>query len=110
MKQIHLADAVEHTDIAETATEVTLTASKMFQMFLKDPKIDAAIKNLTGRPVRVTVKVGEVSGAAAPAAPPRLASNEGEAAERALSHPEVKRFQELFPDSHVRTVRNLKEN
>ena len=29
--------------------------------------------------------------------------------ERALEHPGVKRFQELFPDAHVRTVRNLKE-
>jgi multidrug efflux pump len=33
-----------------------------------------------------------------------------EVTERALSNPEVKRFQELFPDSHVRTVRNLRES
>jgi hypothetical protein len=33
-----------------------------------------------------------------------------EAAERALAHPEVKRIQELFPESHVRAVRNLKES
>jgi hypothetical protein len=33
-----------------------------------------------------------------------------EAAERALAHPEVKRIQELFPESQVRAVRNLKEN
>jgi hypothetical protein len=32
-----------------------------------------------------------------------------EAADRALAHPEVQRFQELFPDSQVRAVRNLKE-
>ena len=29
--------------------------------------------------------------------------------ERALSHPGVKRFQELFPGAHVRAVRNLNE-
>jgi len=29
--------------------------------------------------------------------------------ERALSHPEVKRFQERFKDSQVRGVRDLKE-
>jgi hypothetical protein len=29
--------------------------------------------------------------------------------ERALEHPGVKRFQELFPDAQVRTVRNLNE-
>jgi hypothetical protein len=32
-----------------------------------------------------------------------------EAARRALEHPEVKRFQETFPGSQVRAVRNLKE-
>jgi hypothetical protein len=29
--------------------------------------------------------------------------------ERALAHPEVQRFQEMFPDAQVRVVRNLKE-
>ena len=29
---------------------------------------------------------------------------------RALANPEVKRFQEMFPDSQVRTVRNLRDN
>ncbi|MEP6961091.1 MAG: DNA polymerase III subunit gamma/tau [Acidobacteriota bacterium] len=110
-KQVHLADAIEHTDVAETALEVTLTSSKMFQMFLKDPVLDATIKRVTGRPVRVTVKVGEVNaGPAGEVAPKPAKAPEGEAAERALSHPEVKRFQELFPDAQVRTVRNLKEN
>jgi hypothetical protein len=28
---------------------------------------------------------------------------------RALTHPEVRRFQEMFPDAQVRVVRNLKE-
>jgi hypothetical protein len=32
-----------------------------------------------------------------------------DASERALSHPEVRRFQETFPDAQVRVVRNLKE-
>jgi hypothetical protein len=30
-------------------------------------------------------------------------------ARRALAHPEVQRFQELFPNSHVRQVRDLKD-
>jgi hypothetical protein len=34
---------------------------------------------------------------------------EGETAERALAHPEVKRFQELFPDAQLRAVRSLKD-
>jgi len=111
-KQVHLADAVEHCDVAESANEVVFTTSKMFQMFLKDPVLDATVKRVTGRPVRVTVKVGEVNAAPPPAAAaPKPASGlEGETAERALSHPEVKRFQELFPDAQVRTVRDLKES
>ncbi len=32
-----------------------------------------------------------------------------EVRERALSHPGVKRFQELFPGAQIRTVRNLNE-
>jgi DNA polymerase-3 subunit gamma/tau len=108
-KQVHLADAVEHSEVAETPNEIVFTTSKMYQMFLKDPALDAAVKRVAGRAVRLTVKVGEVA-AAPPVSAPRPKSNvDSEAAERALSHPEVKRFQELFP-GQVRTVRNLKES
>ena len=110
-KQVHLADAVEHCDVAESPTEVIFTTSKVFQMFLKDPVLDATVKRLTGRPVRVVVKIGEVNAAPAAAAAPRpSAGPSGDTAERALAHPEVKRFQELFPDAQVRTVRDLKES
>ena len=109
-KNLHLADAVEHCDVAETPNEVILTGSKMFQMFLKDPVLDATIKRVTGRPVRITVKVGEVSAAPTMSAPAAAPAVKSDTAERALAHPEVKRFQELFPDAQVRTVRDLKEN
>jgi DNA polymerase III subunit gamma/tau len=108
-KNLTLADAVERCELVESATEVVFTASKMDQMFLKDPVLEVTVKRVTGRPVRVTVKVGEVSAAPAAAAP-RAAAVKSETAERALAHPEVKRFQELFPDAQVRTVRDLKEN
>ena len=62
---------------------------------------------MAGRQVRVVVKVGE--GAATPVAAPKAAPVD-EVSTRALEHPEVKRFQEMFPDSQVRAVRNLKEN
>jgi DNA polymerase-3 subunit gamma/tau len=109
-KQVHLADAVEHSDVAETPNDITFTTSKMYQMYLKDAKFDAIVKSVVGRPVRIAVKIGEVAATpAAQSAPPRAAV-ESEAADRALSHPEVKRFQELFPDAQIRTVRNLKES
>lgn len=109
-KQIHLADAVEHCDVVESANEVVFTTSKVFQMFLKDPVLEATVKRVTGRPVRVTVKIGEVGSAPPPSASRPPAGGDTETTERALSHPEVKRFQETFPDAQLRTVRNLKES
>ena len=103
-KLTHVADAVEHSALAESPTELVFTAPKMYQMFLKQAEFGPVAQRVAGRPVRVTVKIGEP--VPAPAAAP---AREDEAAGRALSHPEVKRFQEVFPDSQVRAVRNLKE-
>jgi DNA polymerase-3 subunit gamma/tau len=103
-KLTHVADAVEHSALAESSTELVFTAPKMYQMFLKQAEFGPVAQRVAGRPVRVTVKVGEPVQAPA-AVPPR----EDEAAGRALANPEVKRFQEVFPDSQVRAVRNLKE-
>jgi len=113
-KKDHLADAVEHCEVSETATEVVFTTAKMYQLFLKDAALDEAVKQVIGSPKRITVKVGEVAApqSPSPAASPTASGGpkvEGEAAERALAHPEVKRFQELFPGAQVRAVRDLKE-
>jgi len=75
-------------------------------MFFKEGAFEAAVKRLTGKTMKITVKTGEAAAAPVASAPAR----EDEVTERALSNPEVQRFQELFPDSHVRTVRNLREN
>ena len=107
-KLTHVADAVEHSEVTETATEVVFTAPKMYQLFLKGPEFEAAVRRVAGKAVKITLKVGEVAAVAAPA--PRPAAAQDEAADRALAHPEVKRFQELFPESQVRAVRNLKES
>jgi hypothetical protein len=79
-------------------------------LFLKGPEFEAAVRRVAGRNIKITLKVGDAA-AAAPAvkAPAKAASND-EASERALAHPEVKRIQELFPESQVRAVRNLKES
>jgi len=106
LKLTHVADAVGHSEVAETPAEITFTAPKMYQMFLKGQEFEAAVRRVAGRTVRITLKVGEAAPAATKAAEPL----KDEAAERALAHPEVKRFQELFPESQVRAVRNLKES
>jgi len=100
-----LADAVEHSDVSESAAEVVFTTPKMYQAYLKGPEFESAVKQAAGRPVRITVKIGEVSPQPAAAAPVQ-----DDATGRALAHPEVRQFQELFPGSQVRTVRNLREN
>jgi len=107
-KLTHVADAVEHSEVTESAAEIIFTAPKMYQLFLKGPEFEAAVRRVAGRTVRITLKVGEAAPAVArkAAEPPKT----DEASERALAHPEVKRFQELFPESQVRAVRNLKES
>lgn len=114
-KRSHLADALENSEIAESGAELVFTTPKMYQLYLKDPEFEAAVRRVTGRPVKITIKVSESVRPTSPgqasfgsaAAPP---AGDEATAERALAHPEVQRFQELFPGSHVRAVRNLREN
>jgi DNA polymerase-3 subunit gamma/tau len=106
-KQTYPADALEHSELVETPAELIVTAPKLYAMNLQHGDFSAIVQRVMGRPIKVTVKVGETTREpelAAPAAP-----KVDEVAARALEHPEVKRFQELFPDSQVRTVRNLKD-
>ena len=105
-KLTHVADALEHTELAESPNELVFTTPKMYQLYLQQSEFEAAAKRVAGRPVRITIKIGEAAPARPVAAAPK---REDEAATRALSHPEVKRFQEVFPDAQVRTVRNLKD-
>jgi DNA polymerase-3 subunit gamma/tau len=106
-KLIYVADALEHSELAESPNELVFTTPKMYQLNLKQPEFEAAAKRIAGRPVRVTIKVGDAAPATPVAAAPK---REDEATARALSHPVVKRFQDVFEDAQVRTVRNLKDN
>jgi DNA polymerase-3 subunit gamma/tau len=106
-KQTYVADALEHSELAESAQEWVFTTPKLYAMNLKHGDFAAIVQKVAGRPVKVTIKVGETQREPEPAA--AVAAPTDEVAARALEHPEVKRFQELFPDSQVRTVRNLKD-
>ena len=120
-KLTHLADALQHSEVSESPGELVFTTPRMYQLFLKQPDFEAAAKRVAARPVRVTVTVGDPATLSDPAestAParspvPAVASAsppQDAAAERAMTHPEVRRFREMFPDSQVRAVRNLKDN
>jgi len=102
------ADAVEHSELIEAAGEVRFITSKDFELAMDPRDLGKAIQQVTGKALKVTVQVGTPGVAATAAGLPKAA--EDEVTERAMAHPEVRRFQELFPDAHVRTVRDLKES
>jgi hypothetical protein len=66
---------------------------------------------VAGRGIKITLKVGDPAASASPTikTAPAATVPENEATTRALENPEVQRFREMFPDSQVRTIRNLKD-
>ena len=100
------ADAIAQADAKLVNGELLITASKEFQLDLGREEISTALKHLGYPSMRFKVTFGEVKPAAAPVAKP--AAKEDEVTGRALAHPEVQRFREMF-DGEVRTVRDLKE-
>ena len=104
------ADAILQCDVSVQGMDLLVRGAKTLSISLKDPAIQRVAAQLLGKPIRVKFEAGESSNKATAPAPVRAASGEDtELRERALSHPGVKRFQELFPDAQVRTVRNLNE-
>jgi DNA polymerase III subunit gamma/tau len=102
------ADAILQSEVILQNSELLIRAPKMLLLSLKEPKLQAIASEVAGR--RVAIKT-EASAAAA-VAPQRTNAapvENSELRDRALSHPSVKRFQELFPDAQIRTVRNLNE-
>ncbi len=105
----HSADAVQHSEVRLEGTELVIRAPKPMMLFLNDPGFRRIAEQVVQKPVRVRLEAGENIAAAPLAVNQQQASEDNDVRERALSHPGVKRFQELFPDAQVRTVRNLNE-
>jgi DNA polymerase-3 subunit gamma/tau len=103
------ADAILQSDVALQGSDLLVRGAKSLSFGLQDPGVARVASQLLGKPVRVKFEVGESSNRAAAPAPVRAAGEDTELRDRALSHPGVKRFQELFQDAQVRTVRNLNE-
>ena len=99
------ADAVEHSEIIEVNNELHFNTPEEFRLALSEKDILKIVQKVAGRPMRVktTFGAGSVTQSLKPKAPL------DDVSERALAHPEVRRFQEMFPDAQVRVVRNLKE-
>ncbi|HTP89306.1 MAG TPA: DNA polymerase III subunit gamma/tau [Bryobacteraceae bacterium] len=101
------ADAVRHSDVSESNGELRFVTPDDYLLSMDQRDLGRAIQHVAGKPMRVKIETGAPAAASETLRPKPPAA--GEATERALAHPEVRRFQEMFPDAHVRTVRDLKE-
>ncbi len=102
------ADAVEHSEVTEAGGELRFITPEEFRLSMDQRDLQKAVLQVAGRALKISIQLGK------PVAPQSVAepkpAKADEASERALAHPEVRRFQEMFPDAQVRTVRNLKES
>ncbi|MBV9303455.1 MAG: DNA polymerase III subunit gamma/tau [Acidobacteriaceae bacterium] len=103
------ADAVRQSELRLEGNELLVRAPKSIAFGLKDAGVQRVAVEVTGRPVRVRIEAREPMKTESPQTSGTSAPSENDVRQRALSHPGVKRFQELFPDAQVRTVRNLNE-
>jgi hypothetical protein len=102
------ADAIAQSDVQVNNNELLITASKEYQLDLGREEIATALKQLGYPSMRFKVVFGTPQAAPATPAPVKPAVKEDEVTGRALAHPEVQRFREMF-GGEVRTVRDLKE-
>ncbi len=97
------ADAIEHSEVAESNGKLTFVTPEDYRLFMNEKDILKVVQKVAGRAMRFEITFGT------PQAGAPVAKAKDDVAERALAHPEVKRFQETFPDAQVRVVRNLRE-
>lgn len=102
------ADAIMQASAALVNNELIITAPKQFQLDLGREEILSALKQIGYPALRFKVVFGDVAAAAAPKPAPKPVMQD-QATERAMSHPDVQRFRELF-GGDVRNVRDLKES
>jgi DNA polymerase-3 subunit gamma/tau len=99
------ADAVEGSQMIESGNELKFVTAMPLAM--NPAEIEQALAKIQAGKFRIKIVEGQPDGAAAE--PEKREPAQDETSRRALEHPEVKRFREVFPDSEVRVVRNLKE-
>ena len=100
------ADAILQASAAIVNSELIITAPKTFQLDLGREEVLNALKKMGLPTQRFKVVFGDAKPVQRQA--PVVVAKDDETTERALAHPEVQKFRELF-GGEVRTVRNLKE-
>ena len=89
--------------MAESNGKLMFVTPEDYRLFMNEKDILKVVQKVAGRAMRFEITFGT------PQASAPIAKTKDDVSERALAHPEVRRFQELFPDAQVRVVRNLKE-
>ncbi|MGC2659676.1 MAG: DNA polymerase III subunit gamma/tau [Bryobacteraceae bacterium] len=107
-KMNYTADAVQTSEVLLEKNELIVKAPKVMTLALKDTALQRIASQIAGKPVRLRIEVDDTRSAVAATAQAAESTDTG-LRDRALSHPGVKRFQEIFPEAQVRTVRNLNE-
>ena len=105
------ADAILQASAAIVNSELIITAPKTFQLDLGREEVLNALKKMGLPTQRFKVVFGDakpVQRQAPGSVSGVVVTKDDETTERALAHPEVQKFRELF-GGEVRTVRNLKE-
>ena len=105
------ADAIGHSEVALNGGELAIQAPKAMLLSLRDAATQKVMLQAIGKPVKVRLEAGggAASGLLANAPSAEPPERMDEVRQRALAHPSVKQFQELFPGAQVRNVRNLSE-
>jgi hypothetical protein len=101
----YTADAVEHSEVAESGDTLNFVTPREYSLAMQTEDLNKAVRRVAGRPMKINVRMGEVSQPSAAAAGGEA---EDELARRVLSNPEVQRFREVL-GGQVRQIRNLKE-
>ncbi len=98
--------AVSQSEVVHNGGEVEFIAPRSAGLGLKANDVDKALEKTLGKAVRKKITLTE-NAPPAPAAP--AAANDDETMKRVLDSPELRTFQQLFPGSQVRGVKDLKE-
>ncbi len=96
------ADAIAESSVKEDNGVVEIITAPINKLSVKEADL---MKAIPGRKFRIIFGDPGVSDAPVE----KKKTIDDEVTVRALEHPEVRRFQEMFPESQVRNVRNLKE-
>ncbi len=106
------ADAVENSEITETAAEITFAAPIEWKLALSETDLRKGLTGIGQGAKRIKIVTGAAGAKPAATSAPKADAGpklDDEVSQRALSHPEVQRFQKAFPEAQVRQVRDLKE-